>query len=50
VSTAFAPPADGRLRSLWRLAKQLRTSANNYLRRRGLERPQVNWVAINTPQ
>jgi hypothetical protein len=50
VSTAFAPPASGQLRSLWRLAKQLRTSANNYLRRRGLERPQVNWVAIKTLQ
>ena len=50
VSTAFAPPASGQLRSFWRLAKQLRTSANTYLRRRGLERPQVNWEAIKTLQ
>lgn len=50
VSTAFTPPASGQLRSLWRLAKQLRTSADNYLRRRGIERPQVNWVAIKILQ
>jgi hypothetical protein len=38
TSTAVAPPASGQLRSLGRLAKHLRSSANNYLRRRGLER------------
>jgi hypothetical protein len=50
VSTAFTPPASGQLRSLWQLGKRMRTSANNYLRRRGLERPQVDWMALKTLQ
>ena len=48
VSTAFTPPANGQLHSLWQLSKRIRAAANSYLGQRGLERPAVNWTAINT--
>ena len=48
VSTAFTPPARGQISTLWQFAKRARAAAKNYLEKRGLERPAVNWMAIET--
>ena len=50
VSTAFRPSARGRLKSLRGMAKAMRRSSLRYLDTRGLRRPKVNWVAINSLQ
>jgi hypothetical protein len=50
ISEAFTPPPRGQLRTLWRLARTLRRSADRYLAKRGLTRPKVNWAAVDTLQ
>lgn len=44
VSTSFEAPSKLALLSF---LKGIRTSAQKYLDKRGLERPEVNWVAVN---
>jgi hypothetical protein len=50
ISEAFAPPPRGQLRTLVRLARTLRRSADQYLAKRGLTRPEINWAAVDTLQ
>ena len=50
VSTAFTPPARGRLKSMRAMAKAMRRSSGRYLATRGLRRPKVNWAALRSLQ
>ncbi len=50
VSTAFTPPAQGQLRSLWQMAKAMRSGSRRYLAMRRLERPRVNWAVVKRLQ
>jgi hypothetical protein len=44
VTTSFNPPSK---LALFAFLKSTRTAAQKYLDRRGLKRPEVNWVAVN---
>jgi hypothetical protein len=44
VTTAFSPPSK---LAVVAFLKGTRTAAQKYLDKRGLERPEVNWVAVN---
>lgn len=44
VTTSFTPPSKF---AVVAFLKGTRTSAQKYLDKRGLERPEVNWVAVN---
>jgi hypothetical protein len=44
VTTSFTPPSK---LALFAFLKGTGTAAQKYLDRRGLERPKVNWVAVN---
>jgi hypothetical protein len=50
ISAAVTPPPRGQIRTLWRLASTLRRSADRYLAKRGLTRPDVNWAAVDILQ
>ena len=50
ISEDFIPPPRVKLRTLWWLARTLRRSADRYLTRRGLTRPEVNCAAVDALQ
>ena len=47
VSTDFRPPPASQLGIFMRLARDMHKSGKRYLDRRGLEKPTVNWEALN---
>lgn len=50
VITAFTAPPSSQLVALWHLASSGRGAARRYLDKRGLGRPQIDWIAIRALQ
>ena len=46
ISTAFAPPPRSQLGVMRRAARDMRRQGKRYLARRGLQKPKVNWRAL----